>query len=324
MTTRVTNLTRLSRNKTTGNFIISLVILLNSALLLIGFSSGFSSLSNSIFVSFGVFFCLISLYIVNRQLRKPFFLEYSRYFDELGERRLKIQKTVVLVDLIEPLQTLFSVKTALIQLDELYTEMKNVAKVTSSELSLNSSTVRTQQISSTLQALMKFSDSTIDQIVKKREKMIYLANIRKIIFDSIAKRLSRPKNKIETDYLRYKVEELLKDKRQDIEDCLVQQILTHALDQGEIIGRIEQENNGEKLLSIVRLAGKNEEVLNINTWINSKQSEVQCIICRHKIHHSELNTKCPHCGNSFHRTHLLEWLKVFGHCPICHQRIYSA
>ncbi len=323
MTTRVTNLSRLSRNKTTGNFIISLVILLNSVLLLIGFSSGFSSISNSIFVICGIFFCFLSLYIVNKQLRKPFFLEYSRYFDELGERRIKIQKTAILVDLIEPLQTLYAVKTSLIQLDELYTEMKNVANVTSSELSLNFSTIRTQQIQHTLQALMKFCESTIDQIAKKRENMIYLAKIRKIIFDSIAKRLSRPKNKIETDYLRYKVEELLKNKHQDIEDCLVQQILTHALDQGEIIGRLEQDNNGEKLLSIVKLAGKKEEVLNVNNWTNFKQLKVQCIICRHNIHHSEPNAKCSHCGNSFHRTHLLEWLKVFGHCPICHQRIYS-
>ena len=138
MTTRVANLSRLARNKTTGNYIISLVLILISALVLISINSGFSSLNNNIFLICGVLFCLVSLYIVNRQLRQPFFLEYSRYFNELGERRLKIQRTAVLVDLVEPLQTLSSVKTILLQLDELLIEMKNLAKVTSFELSLNS------------------------------------------------------------------------------------------------------------------------------------------------------------------------------------------
>jgi hypothetical protein len=258
---------------------------------------------------------------VNRQLRQPFFLEYSRYFNELGERRLKIQKTAVLVDLIEPLQTLSTVKTVLIQLDELHSEMKNLAQVTSSELSLKSSTVRTTQIKNALQSILKFSESAIEQIEKKRENMIYLTKIRKIIFDSVVQRLFRPKNKIETDFLRYKVEKLLKDKQQAVEDGLIQQIVNHALDQGEIIGRLEQDINGEKLLSVEKLVGGNEKLFNVNNRISSKQLEVQCVICRHKIRRSESTADCSNCGNSFHRTHLLEWLKVFGHCPICHQRI---
>ena len=324
MTTRVARLSRLSRNKTTGNFIIGLVVILCSAFILNGLISGFSSTSDNLVVTSGVLFCLFSLYFINKRLRQPFFSEYYRYFDELGERRLKIQKTVVLVDLIEPLQTFSSIKTSLIQLNELHNEMENLGKVTSSELDLRSSAMRTPQIQNTLQAILKFSESTINQIDRKYENMVYLAKVRKIVFNSINQHLNRPRNKIETDFLKYKVEKILINNNQKVEDCLVQQILNHALDQGEISGRLEQDNKGDKLLAVERLLGNREIESTVSSRIDSKRSkrsEVQCIICRHKIYPSEPKTKCSSCGNSFHRTHLLEWLKVFGHCPICHQRI---
>lgn len=321
MTTRVTRLSRLSRNKTTGNLIIGLAIIIASAIIINYLITGFSTAVDQIFIVFGILLCFFFSYISNKQLRQPFFSEYSRFFDELGERRLKIQKTAVLVDLIEPLQPLSVLNTVLSQLDELHMEMETLTKITSSELSLNSSGTRTMQIQNTLQAIIKFSKSTKELIEKKRDKIIYLAKIRKIVFDSIKQHLSRPKNKIETEFLRYKVEKKIKVGNQDIDGHLIQQILNHVLDQGEILGRLEQDNQGERLLSIESIPERTERARSGASWHTNRQSEAQCIICQHSINHSEPTVDCPNCDNSFHHNHLLEWLKVFGHCPICHQRI---
>ncbi|MHA1967961.1 MAG: hypothetical protein ACW964_09180 [Candidatus Hodarchaeales archaeon] len=321
MNTRVTRLSRLSRIKTTGNLIISFALIAGSAFIINGLISGSTTTFDKFIVVLGVLFCLIFSYIVNKRLRQPFFSEYSKYFDELGERRLKIQKTAVLVDLIEPLQPLSVLNTVLSQLEELHMEMESLTRNSTSELTLNSLATRTQQIQNILQAIIKFSESTMERIEEKRKKMIYLAKIRKIVFNSIKQHLSRPKNKIETEYLQYKVEKKLTDRNQVIDNHLVLQILNHALDQGEILGHLEQDNRGERLLSIDSIPERTEDTQRASSWHTTRQSEVQCIICRHTINRSESSVSCPNCNNLFHHSHLLEWLKVFGHCPICHQRI---
>ena len=48
MTTRVTNLSRLSRNKTTGNLIIGLVLVLESVLIIYGFTTGLTTQNNAL------------------------------------------------------------------------------------------------------------------------------------------------------------------------------------------------------------------------------------------------------------------------------------
>lgn len=43
----------------------------------------------------------------------------------------------------------------------------------------------------------------------------------------------------------------------------------------------------------------------------------RCMICNQFINANEEFVHCPHCGESAHRTELMEWIKVKGQCPKC-------
>lgn len=47
----------------------------------------------------------------------------------------------------------------------------------------------------------------------------------------------------------------------------------------------------------------------------------RCMVCGLNLSNDSLLAYCPHCGNSAHRTHLLEWLHVKKYCPICGQHL---
>ncbi len=46
-----------------------------------------------------------------------------------------------------------------------------------------------------------------------------------------------------------------------------------------------------------------------------------CMLCRKKIKAGEVYLKCPYCQNIYHRSHLLEWIKVKGTCPVCKHKL---
>ncbi len=48
---------------------------------------------------------------------------------------------------------------------------------------------------------------------------------------------------------------------------------------------------------------------------------IQCGTCKLLIGKGEDIIECPDCGSKNHRTHLLEWLKIRGVCPICKRKI---
>ncbi|MHA1941683.1 MAG: RING finger domain-containing protein [Candidatus Hodarchaeales archaeon] len=56
-------------------------------------------------------------------------------------------------------------------------------------------------------------------------------------------------------------------------------------------------------------------------WGNSSTTIEYCVICRQSIVTYEDEISCPKCQNTFHRSHLLEWLKVFNQCPMCQEKI---
>ncbi|MFX1449297.1 MAG: RING finger domain-containing protein [Promethearchaeota archaeon] len=51
--------------------------------------------------------------------------------------------------------------------------------------------------------------------------------------------------------------------------------------------------------------------------INCGMRVTGCSICLLKIGASEEILRCPHCNSIAHKSHLLEWLKVKGVCPVC-------
>ncbi|MFX0117736.1 MAG: RING finger domain-containing protein, partial [Candidatus Hodarchaeota archaeon] len=44
---------------------------------------------------------------------------------------------------------------------------------------------------------------------------------------------------------------------------------------------------------------------------------LQCSICRFAVEFGENTATCPECGSIFHQSHLEEWLKIKGSCPVC-------
>lgn len=47
------------------------------------------------------------------------------------------------------------------------------------------------------------------------------------------------------------------------------------------------------------------------------ESTKRCRICRGVIGFGDSMASCPHCQDEFHLSHIQEWLKVAGECPIC-------
>ncbi|MHA2292625.1 MAG: RING finger protein [Candidatus Hodarchaeales archaeon] len=317
MATNVTKLSRLSRNKTTGNFIICLILIISVMVFLSVIGPNFTSDSDKTTFLGTIFLCFLLSYIVNKQMRKPFFLEISRYQEELIDRRLDIQNAGLQLELIEPMQPITLVQPVLHQVDDLQEKISALIKQISFEISANIPPIRNPHIYEEIQDIVKFADQVLEDISIKRKKIIFIANVRQIVLKSVNKQLRRPRNEIETDYLLFKVQNQVHDRI--VDDVLVQRIVTHALSQNEIVGRMHTNEVGEKILTVDRVANYKAIGEKINQ--NSDFSDQYCLICRHSILQTESLVGCPTCQNVFHRNHLLEWLKVFNQCPICHQRL---
>jgi hypothetical protein len=49
----------------------------------------------------------------------------------------------------------------------------------------------------------------------------------------------------------------------------------------------------------------------------------KCAVCGYWVHPGELVVLCPSCQAQGHRTHMLEYLKAKGSCPVCNVRLNS-
>jgi hypothetical protein len=54
---------------------------------------------------------------------------------------------------------------------------------------------------------------------------------------------------------------------------------------------------------------------------NCRAERLRCMVCNQFVGLKEPHSKCPYCGGLAHTTHLLEWLKVKGICPICRTKL---
>ena len=321
MTTEVAKLLRLSRSKTTGNVIIAFFLVVSIALFINGYIKGISSTLESLIILGGVFVGFIFSYLVNRHMRKPFFNEIGRYTEELKARHFSIQQASVQVELIEPLQPLTSINTILIELDSLKLEIENLAQLTSEEASIDNAAIQSDEIQTEFRKILRSAAQALEELDQKRKNILFLAKTRQIMFTTIKRQIARPRQEIEADYLFYKLQKSMKGYPLDEE--VFTRILSHALATGELEGGFEPRENGEYILAITKTPPGiriDEDV----SWPESTRTDPrreQCIICRHPIHSSEASVQCQICHNSFHKNHLLEWLKVFGDCPICHNRM---
>jgi rRNA maturation endonuclease Nob1 len=49
-----------------------------------------------------------------------------------------------------------------------------------------------------------------------------------------------------------------------------------------------------------------------------------CLICDLDIYPFEVLTRCPHCGNFFHKAHLVAWVRMRKRCPACGERLVES
>ncbi|MFX1505788.1 MAG: RING finger protein [Promethearchaeota archaeon] len=316
MVSTVTKLPRLSRNKTTGNVIILVLIFIGVTFFLnvIGL---FSSTIDQYSLLIGSIFSIFLSYLTDRKLRQPFFIETSRYLEELINRRYDVQQIAIQIELIDPLQKIVSITGVLKQINNLLLNLEEILNQTTNETSLNTPSIRNHDIQKELREITKLTEETLQEIQRKRKNIEFLAKIREIMLNSISEQISRPLNEIEFDYILYKVHKQMENQITD--DYLLKQVFNHILSQGEIIGRLNKNNKGDLILSVER-SYQGAYISNISRE-TELISEINCVICRHPIKSQEKSVNCPSCKTFFHRNHLLEWLKVFNQCPICHQRL---
>jgi hypothetical protein len=50
-------------------------------------------------------------------------------------------------------------------------------------------------------------------------------------------------------------------------------------------------------------------------------TQQRCTVCNQYIGQEELYSKCPHCEQLAHRSHLLKWIKIRGICPYCKRKL---
>ena len=66
------------------------------------------------------------------------------------------------------------------------------------------------------------------------------------------------------------------------------------------------------------LVGK---TISLGYWDFFKKEK--CIVCGLPIKEEEKDQTfyCPHCKNPAHKSHLLEWIKLKGTCPMCKKKL---
>ncbi|MHA1976942.1 MAG: RING finger protein [Candidatus Hodarchaeales archaeon] len=317
MTTSVSKLTRLSREKRTGNIILFLAIGMGLIFLYNIVNSDMSTFNDQ-FIILGIIVLSMAFgHVINKSLRQPFFTEVSRYRGELNDRRLDIQQILVSVDMIESLQLLINVDKELHQIQGYNETVSEFLGQSKRETNLSVHPFQSTEIQSLLKIVIDSAEDALLEIDKKRQNLVLLARTRNHLFSSINQRISRPQNEVEIGYLFYRVQKDLPELM--VDSSLVLQVLKHALDNGELHGTLKRDETGEKIIVVGDLQVRVDR--DSLSWGSNIETQDFCVICRQSVSSHEQKVTCPECRNVFHRGHLLEWLKVFNQCPMCQQRI---
>ena len=317
MTTNVSKLSRLSREKTTGNIILFLATISGLIFLFMFFNTGMSTFNDQLIIVIIIILSVIFGHIINQSLRQPFFTEVSRYLGELNDRRLDIQQIFVSVDMTEPLQLLVNVDKVLRQVQGYNETISDFLVQSKRERYLSAHPFQSSEVQQLLQVVIDSAEDVLLEIDKKHQNLILLAKTRNHLFSSINQRISRPQNEVELGYLFYCIQKDLPELM--VDSSLVQRVIKHALDNGELHGTLKRDDTGENIIIVGDVQVHHDS--DIYSWGSITETQDYCVICRQSVGSREEKVTCPECRNVFHRAHLLEWLKVFNQCPMCQQRI---
>lgn len=323
MATSVARLPRLSRVKTTGNFLIFLALGLYLVLFIAFFGPTIQTDDDRLLILSVSLLCLVFAFIIDRYFRRPFFQTISGYVTELHDRRLDTQQIAIKIDLIESLQPLTTLDSVLKEVDALHREIIDIYQRTTKEIKSSKKVIKKQHIQQELKLLLRMATESLEEIEKKRDNLLLLAKMRKILLDTVRNHFSRPHGEIDTEYLLFKTRKVIPN--HDIDEVLLTRILESVLDRGELQGQLRCSETGELVLSVDHMGVETELADYVHlSWDEEEPVDPEpqfCVICRAIILVEETSTSCPSCLNQFHRPHLLEWLKVFNQCPICHKRL---
>ena len=97
----------------------------------------------------------------------------------------------------------------------------------------------------------------------------------------------------------------------------------------KLFHKAAQKSKSPRAMESFKMRGKRLEVIANGVKIPTKSSleesvsdvDENCIVCRMKISASDLLSRCPECGSPAHYSHLAEWLKIRGNCPVCKKRV---
>lgn len=57
----------------------------------------------------------------------------------------------------------------------------------------------------------------------------------------------------------------------------------------------------------------------VGNWSLVEKKPSVCMICKLPLKSDQKISHCPMCHSLFHDSHIFEWLKVKGKCPVCQQ-----
>ncbi|PWI49657.1 hypothetical protein CEE45_00580 [Candidatus Heimdallarchaeota archaeon B3_Heim] len=69
------------------------------------------------------------------------------------------------------------------------------------------------------------------------------------------------------------------------------------------------------------LSGGSTSLSAESVYPTDQRVEENCSVCRTKVTDITRLVRCPECGSPAHYSHLAEWLKIRGFCPICKKKI---
>jgi Zn finger protein HypA/HybF involved in hydrogenase expression len=49
-----------------------------------------------------------------------------------------------------------------------------------------------------------------------------------------------------------------------------------------------------------------------------------CLVCDLDMHSADALVLCPHCSNVFHKSHLIQWVRLKKRCPACGEHLYES
>ncbi|NHK32146.1 MAG: E3 ubiquitin protein ligase [Asgard group archaeon] len=71
------------------------------------------------------------------------------------------------------------------------------------------------------------------------------------------------------------------------------------------------------------LTGKNLnfDLTIVGKWSLEEKKPSNCMICKLPLKKDQKISRCPMCHSLFHDSHIYEWLKIKGKCPVCSQSL---